>query len=127
MNHQRHRVAGSLVGVARIKRRRRVVLNPKLDRLCHFCPGQFGDEAEGEVDSRRNSGRGKDRAVTYHTGPFVAGTHQWQQIDKGPKGCRPSPCQQASGPQKKRTPANRCDIARLRTLLANEIYRLGVG
>ena len=63
-----------------LKRRSRVVLDAKLDRLGNFRSSELGNDAEGEIDSRRDATRSEDIAVT-HNAPFlVSGAHERQQV-----------------------------------------------
>jgi hypothetical protein len=76
--------------MAPVEWRRRVVLEPKLKRLRDFRSCEFGDDVEREVDSRRDSTRGKE-AITHKPLVFVRRANQRQQIHVSPVRRGPTP------------------------------------
>ena len=78
LNHERRSRLGCLVRVAGIEERRRVVLNPELDSLRDLRSSKFGNDAEGEVNSRSDATCCEDIAVAYDSRLFVTGADQRQ-------------------------------------------------
>src|SRR5262249_15436411 len=75
---------GRAIGMARGKRRLRVVLETKLDRLSRRLASNLGHHAEAKINSGRNAARGDDIAVLDDAGFLMRGANQWQQLGKCP-------------------------------------------
>ena len=76
LNHERYGRLRCLVRVAGIEGRCWIILKAKLEGLRYLWSGKFGNDAESEINSRRDTTRGEDVPIAHYTPLFVCGAHQ---------------------------------------------------
>jgi hypothetical protein len=85
------------IRVPTAERRRRIILDPELDRPRGLLSRDVRYDAQAEINARRHASRGDDVAVFDDPGFLVRGPDQRQQIGKGPMCRRPPPSEQPCG------------------------------
>src|SRR5262245_20230481 len=112
------------IGMARFEGRGRVVFETQLDRLGHWLAGNLGDDAETEVDPRRDAACRDYIAILDDARLLMRGTDHGQKSGEGPVRSGASSLQQSGDTENKCTRAHRGHVLCCSSLPAHELYRI---
>jgi hypothetical protein len=97
-----------------------------LDRLSHCLAGNLGDDAETEVDPRRDAARRDHIAILDDARLLMRGTDHGQKSGEGPVRGGTASFEQSGYTENKCTRAHRGHVLRCGSLPANELYRIAI-
>src|SRR5215510_13573053 len=112
------------IGMARFEGRGRVVFETQLDRLGRWLAGNLGDDAETEVDPRRDAACRDYIAILDDARLLMRGTDHGQKSGEGPVRSGASFLQQSGDTENKCTRAHRGHVLCCSSLPAHELYRI---